>query len=131
MNDEKLWKIFSVYIRLRDTNEEGIGRCFTCPRYIHWKKGDAGHGIPRQYKATKFDEKNNHLQCKLCNGFEGGVREKYKEEVNKRYGPQAWDLLELKSRSVYRWSQFEIDVLEKHYKKEVEKLLLTKNFTLK
>src|SRR3989304_3712371 len=74
--ENKLWAVFSVYIRLRDSNSQGIGSCFTCGKLLHWTKGDCGHGIPRQHKATKFNEWNNHLQCKRCNGFEGGARER-------------------------------------------------------
>lgn len=77
---------------------------------------DCGHGVGRQHMATKYDEKNNHAQCKHCNGFHGGMREVYKEEVNKRYGPQTWDLLLIKSKSVSKWGQFEVDQMEKHYK---------------
>jgi len=119
MTDKKLWKAFSLYIRLRDSDSEGFGRCFTCPRILHYTKGDCGHGIGRQHKSTKFNEKNNHLQCKPCNGFSGGMREVYKEEMNLRYGKHAWDLMELASKTPSKWSQFEIDVLEKHYKKLV------------
>jgi len=83
---------------------------------------DCGHGIPRQHKATKFNEQNNHVQCKRCNGFEGGKREVYKEEVNKRYGPQTWEKLEVMSRTTCKRGQFEIDVMTTYYRNEVEKL---------
>jgi hypothetical protein len=127
--DEKiLWPIFSKFIRLRDTNDEGIGKCFTCNRYIMWNKGQCGHGIPRQHKATKYSEKNNHLQCAPCNGFEGGRREVYKIEMDKRYGPNTWDLMEHASRQPFSFSPFEIKALYDHYKREVEKLLKSKNF---
>ena len=47
MRDDKLWKWFSIYIRLRDSDENGYGKCFTCGKIIFWKKGDCGHGIGR------------------------------------------------------------------------------------
>lgn len=122
MSDAKLWKVFSEYIRLRDVDESGYGSCITCGRIIHYSRGDCGHGIPRQHKATKYDERNNALQCKRCNGFEGGKREVYKEQVNKRYGPQTWEKLEIMSRMTCRRDQFEIDVMTKHYKKLVDEL---------
>ena len=122
MSDAKLWKVFSEYIRLRDCDENGHGNCITCGRIIHYSKGDCGHGIPRQHKSTKFNEQNNHLQCKRCNGFEGGKREVYKEEVNKRYGPQTWEKLEVMSRMTCKRDQYEINVMTDFYKKEVEKL---------
>lgn len=121
-NDKKLWKAFSEYIRLRDVDETGYGKCITCSRIIHWKNGDCGHGLPRQYKATKFHEQNNHLHCKPCNGFEGGRREIYKEEVNKRYGAGTWEKLEVLSRGVCKRGQFEIDTMEKYYKEKATEL---------
>lgn len=122
MNDKKLWKVFSEYIRRRDSNKDGFGKCFTCHRIIHWKKGDCGHGIGRQHRVTKYNEKNNHLQCKLCNGFEGGKREIYKEEMNKRYGAGTWELMELASKKPAKLGQFEIDQLEKYYKEKLKTL---------
>jgi hypothetical protein len=121
LNDKKLWKVFSEYIRLRDT-KGGYGKCFTCPRIVFWKNADCGHGIGRQHLATKYDEKNNHLQCKHCNGFEGGKREVYKEEINKRYGPQTWDLMELKSKQVCKMGSFEVEQLTKYYQEKIKTL---------
>lgn len=130
MTETKLWDRFSIFIRLRDTNADGFGFCFTCGKPKFWRDGDAGHGIGRQHKATFLDERNVHFQCKPCNGFEGGAREKYEREVCKRYGPQAWDLLVLKSRSTCKRGKFELKVLFDHYGQEIKKLLATKNFTL-
>ncbi len=124
MTDKKLWKVFSEYIRLRDTDARGFGKCFTCSNIRHYTKGDCGHGIGRQHKGTKYNEKNNHFQCKHCNGFEGGKREVYKEEMNKRYGAQTWELMELAARKPSKLSQFEIDALTKYYQAQVEQLKL-------
>jgi hypothetical protein len=121
MNDKKLWKAFSEYIRLRDADDNGFCTCFTCGFTGHYKRFDCGHGIGRQHWGTRYNEKNNHAQCKRCNGFEGGKREVYKMKVDERYGKGTWDLLELASRKAKKLSQFEIDVLEKHYKEQVKK----------
>jgi hypothetical protein len=122
VNDDKLWKVFSEFIRLRDADENGNCICFTCGFTAAWVRFDAGHGIPRQHKATKYNEQNNHAQCKRCNGFEGGKREVYKEEVNRRYGPQTWEKLEVMSRTTCKRDKFEIEVMTAYYRKEVEKL---------
>jgi len=122
MNDAKLWKVFSEFIRLRDSDWGGFGKCFTCSFRGEWKRFDAGHGLGRQHKAVKFDERNVHSQCKRCNGFEGGQQAIYKEEVNKKYGPQTWDELVLKSRQVCKRGKTEIDVMTEYYKKEIKKL---------
>lgn len=126
-NDKKLWKIFSIYIRLRDADQNGICTCFTCGRKTIWNKNtDCGHGIPRQHFGTKYNEKNNHAQCKKCNGFEGGMREVYKSEMDKRYGSGTWDLLILSSKRKSKITQFEIDLMEKHFARLVEKLKIEK-----
>lgn len=122
MNDKRLWKVFSEFIRLRDADQYGMCKCFTCGYRNHFRKMDCGHGIGRQHLATKFNEKNNHAQCKRCNGFEGGMRERYKEEMDRRYGAGTWDMMELQSRQPSKWSQFEIDMLTIHYQEQVKRL---------
>lgn len=126
MTDAKLWKVFSEFIRLRDSDTEGICTCFTCGFRAEWKRFDCGHGIPRQHKATKYSEVNNHAQCKRCNGFEGGQQARYKEEVNKRYGEGTWERLEIQSRKICKIGKFEIETMTTHYKKLVKELKLKK-----
>lgn len=127
MTDIKLWKVFSEYIRLRDSDENGFCKCFTCTRVAFWRKMDCGHGVGRQHWGTKYNEKNNHAQCKVCNGFEGGRADRYEKAVNKRYGPQTWDLLNIQKRQVSKWSQFEFDQLEKYYTGLVVQMKKEKN----
>ena len=127
VSDAKLWKIFSEFIRLRDSDSNGVAQCITCGRTASWKAFDCGHGIGRQHKATKYDERNNHAQCKKCNGFEGGQQAIYKEEVEKRYGKGTWDILILKSRQVCKRGKVEIQVMEEYYKKKVKELKAEKH----
>lgn len=126
MSDGKLWKVFSEFIRLRDSDEQGLCKCFTCGLIRPWKLMDCGHGIGRQHKSTKFNELNNHAQCKRCNGFEGGMRERYKEEVDKRYGEGTWNKLEIASRQTCKRGKVEIEIMTEYYKKEVKRLKETK-----
>ena len=121
-NDKKLWKAFSEFIRLRDADVNGIVNCFTCGTPRHWKKVDCGHGVGRQHKATKFNEFNNHGQCKRCNGFEEGRKDVYSKEVHRPYGKGTWDKLLLQSKQVCKRGQFEIDTMEKYYKEKVIEL---------
>jgi hypothetical protein len=130
MNDKKLWKVFSEFIRLRDSDKDGNCKCITCSLVRHWKKMDCGHGIPRQHMATKYSEINNHAQCKRCNGFEGGKREVYKEEVDKRYGKGTWNKLLIASKQPFKRTQFEIDKMEIYYKQKVKGLKNEKNIKL-
>ena len=54
----KLDSIFSTYIRLKGSNEEGWGECFTCGRLRHYKEVDCGHFITRAKLNTRWDEMN-------------------------------------------------------------------------
>lgn len=84
---------------------------------------DCGHGIPRQHKSTKYDEQNNHAQCKRCNAFEGGRMDEYAKAVDRKYGEGTWNKLLLKSRIVCKRTQFEIDQMTNYYKKKVDDLV--------
>lgn len=122
MKDAKLWKVFSEFIRLRDSDENGIVKCFTCNFTNTWNRFDCGHGIPRQHQSTRYDEKNNHSQCKKCNGFEEGEQYIYAKEVDKRYGEGTWEKLMRKKHQVCKRGQLEIDVMTEYYKAEVKRL---------
>jgi len=122
MSEDKLWKAFSEFIRLRDSDANGYAKCFTCSYHAPYKEMDCGHGIGRQHKATKYDERNNHAQCKRCNGFEGGQQAIYKEEVEKKYGAGTWDSIVLKSRQTCKRGKFEIEQMTKYYREEAKKL---------
>jgi len=122
MSEAKLEKAFSEFIRLRDSDGHGYGKCFTCSYRAPYKQMDCGHGIGRQHKSTKYHEQNNHIQCKRCNGFEGGQQAIYKEEVEKKYGKGTWDKLVIMSRQVCKRGKFEIEQMTNYYREEVKKL---------
>lgn len=130
LNENKLWKWFSIFIRLRDSDTNGVLRCFTCGAFRHWRSADCGHGIGRQHRATKYSEVNNHGQCKQCNGFEAGKADVYKERVDERYGPGTWDKLLIQSKQVTRWGQFEIDLMAKDYQQRAQEIALEKGIKI-
>jgi hypothetical protein len=117
--DKKLWKIFSIYIRKRDSDEDGYVYCFTCGVRKHWTEVDAGHFVTRSAKAIKYDEKNVHAQCKACNGFQGGMTYEYGKKLDERYGKGTAENLEAQRHSISGWTiQYLEDLIEKYNKKE-------------
>lgn len=117
-----LWPWFSKFIRLRDSDHNGMVRCFTCNVSRFWTECDAGHGIPRQHKETKYNEINSKGQCKHCNGFHGGMREVFKQRMDEIHGAGTWEKLEAAARKVCKKTKFEYDMMIDHYKNEVKKL---------
>lgn len=65
--DAILWTYFSIYIGKREQIDGDYAKCFTCPKILHWKEMDAGHGVTRQCTPLKYHELNNHAQCPTDN----------------------------------------------------------------
>ena len=118
----KLDEIFSIFIRLRDSDSQGIGKCISCGKLIHWKKADNGHYIGRQHKATRWDEINCNLQCRHCNRFEEGFKVQYRIGLIQKYDLKTVELLELKQSNTSKINQFEMECLIKIYREKVKKL---------
>ena len=81
--------IFSKYIRLKYSDENGNVACYTCGKVMHWKQIQNGHFISRQYLATRWHEDNCRPQCVGDNIFGNGkpldFEERLKEELGSQY----------------------------------------------
>lgn len=65
-------KAFSLQVRQRGANGEGINTCYTCGFKNHWKKLHCGHFLSRFYKAARWDFDNARPQCVMCNMWKKG-----------------------------------------------------------
>ena len=130
MKTSKADKYFSLYIRLRDADENGIGTCITCGLKKHIKGLHCGHFIGRQHQATRFDEKNGHCQCAGCNTFNEGRKAEYEHYLLSRYGEQYVNLLKILGQSTCRRSQFDLDAIAKYYKDKATELSKSKGIPL-
>jgi hypothetical protein len=83
---DRAWDQFSLFIRLRDSDEHGIVKCCTCPARKHWKKMQAGHYVTRKKEATLYDEKCVNGQCAGCNRWQGGKPIEYEQFLERKYG---------------------------------------------
>lgn len=126
MKSDALWRIFSLFIRLRDT-KDGYGKCCTCGKLIHYKDGHAGHFISRRHLNTKYDEKNVALQCVGCNTYQQGRQYEFSIYVDKRWGKGTAEELLVKSRQLKKMTEFEVKELIKEYKQKVNDLLGNSN----
>jgi hypothetical protein len=109
-------KEFSIFIRQRDSDENGWGRCITCGAIKNWKESDNGHFISRAVYATRWNEQNCALQCKRCNGFRGGEQHIFSKEIDRKYGEGTADKLQMKRSFSYKLDRFELQVLIEKYK---------------
>lgn len=113
---KELDRVFSIFIRCRGANDVGIGYCKTCGRTDHWTNMDCGHYQPRQDMATRWDEKNCHLQCKSCNGFRGGEPEKMAAHIDLKYGEGTAASLRAQARQPFKLNRQWLEAKIAHYK---------------
>lgn len=88
--------IFSQYIRRKYADENGMVKCYTCPRIFHWKEIQNGHFISRSYLATRFDENNCRPQCVGDNIFGHGRPLDFEENLKKELGSDYVEAMKLK-----------------------------------
>ena len=127
---ERLDKVFSKYIRLRDAMPSGMFRCISCGKIKPIEQADCGHFHSRTHMSTRFDEDNCHAECRYCNRFSADHLIGYRENLIRKIGEQRFLLLDVKAHETRKWSHFELEQLAKYYKKLVEKLQKEKGIKL-
>jgi len=124
------WNWFSKYIRLRDSDKNGVCKCITCGRKHKWDSGQihAGHFIPKSRgNIILFDERNNNAQCKYCNTFLHGNLAEYQIAIDKKWGPGTATELAQKSREKITFTEQQLKDIIKTYKIKSKLLLKNKN----
>ena len=119
----KLDRVFSEYIRLRDTaghTKDGYFRCISCGQIKPYSQADCGHYIGRQHMATRFNELNCWAQCRKCNRFEEGRKADYRRNLVDRIGEDKVLLLEASQRNTAKISDFEYEELIKFYQQKIK-----------
>jgi len=126
-------KWFSYYIRLKDSDQNGMVRCVTCGKPDHWKKMDCGHYIPRQNKKLRWNEFNCSCQCAKCNYFEGGRMDLHRRYILNRYGMEEINKIDLldNDKKPYKISIFEVEQIALIYKEKAKKEAEKRNIILK
>lgn len=120
----KLDKVFSMYIRLRDSKVYGYEyfRCVSCGRVLPFEQADCGHYISRTNMALRYSEDNCSAQCRFCNRFKDGNILDYRQGLIKKIGEQRVTLLEARKHEAKKWSNWELERLIEHYEGEVRKM---------
>lgn len=124
---DRLDKIFSLYIRLRDSDEFGYGNCVTCNKRVHYKEAHCGHFMSRRHLSTRWDEDNCALQCVACNLFNQGRQYEFSLFLKGK----AQTLLK-KSRETVKFTKSDYFDLINKYKvkvKELEKSLTLSQYS--
>ena len=114
---KKLWDTVSLYIRLRDSDDENFCTCCTCWMYKHYKNWmQAWHYIPSGASSFhRYNEKNIHAQCVWCNVMKHGNLIEYRPFMIGKYWQEYTDwLYETRNELVSVWKE-EIKQLTDQY----------------
>jgi hypothetical protein len=121
----KLDRVFSEYIRLRDTaghSKDGYFRCISCGQIKPYSQADCGHYIGRQHMATRYNEINCNAQCRFCNRFNEGLKGGYRKGLIQKYGEDKVLLLEAAQKSTVKISECEYRTMIGFYKEKIKEL---------
>ena len=141
---DKLDRVFSLYIRMRDSMpyRGQAFKCISCGEVKPFAQADCGHYMSRTHMATRFDEDNCHAECRACNRFSADHLVGYREHLIlklgrdecmrkqvaptlpnvKKLGEKRIALVELHSRSVKKYSAWELEQLIDYYTILISKL---------
>ena len=114
---------FSLFIRTRDSQayEGKAFKCISCGRVLSIDQCDCGHYVNRSHMSLRFSETNCHGQCRHCNRFQEGNIQDYRKGLIQKIGEQKVILLEAQKNVTNKISNFELEILAKHYKSETKK----------
>ena len=118
----KLDRIFSEFIRRRDSDKDGNCRCCTCGVVRPWKEMHAGHYVGREARNTRWEEKNVHAQCPSCNTFHEGRKPEYTLFLQKKYGTEIVEQLVVAGKRPRHFKPIELEALILNYQSELKVL---------
>lgn len=118
---EDLDAVFSQYIRLRDSDENGYITCYCCCAVEYWTDCDCMHFMPRIHKNTRFSEDNCKGGCKNCNQAKEGNLAAYGDHLEKDR-PGSVEALEEQARAPYSFDVPELKSLISYYAKEIRSM---------
>ena len=120
---KRLWKLFSLWVRMREADSFGMSPCISCGKKFHFKNMNAGHFIHGTWtKVTGFDSRNVWAQCVFCNLGLGGNQAKYADALREKIGQDGIDALFELRHQIWKPTHQEIEGMVKEYEEKLKGL---------
>lgn len=130
-NEKAVWRVFSQFIRLRDSNWQGYCQCISCSAMKPITEMHCGHYISKgSDSALKLNEINNNAQCAGCNLFKSGNLIEYRRGLVNKYDEKT--VVALEQSHWFKVSHKKLNALElnatyEYYKKKIKDLESNRN----
>jgi len=115
----ELDRVFSIYIRCKDADANGIVKCVTCGHRDHWKNMDCGHFVSRKNHSVRWDETNAAPQCVTCNRILGGMPYEFEDYLVDKYGRDEVECLKARGHSTLKLMEWELESMITTYKNRI------------
>ena len=119
---KELDKWFSLFIRIRAADENGVVICFTSGRAYPYKNIHAGHFMSRRNLSTRWCELNVQPQSAADNIFGQGEQYRFGLYLDGKYGEGTAEELRMKSLRTLKMSRADYEEKISYYKRAVNKL---------
>lgn len=113
-------KLFSVYIRKKNADKDGLVKCYICGTPIPWVEAHLMHYVKRDNKKLRYSEQNCHAGCYTCNCSNDGNLVEYREKLVKEFGEFNVKLLE--NTKSDRLDRYDLITKIEFWKNEIDKL---------
>jgi hypothetical protein len=120
----KCWKVFSQWIRLKDSDEGGTASCYTCGALAHYKDLHAGHAIPGRHNAVLFDEDIVKPQCPRCNIFGSGQYHIFATKLIKEHGMDWWENKLIGAKKPVKYTRTDLEELLAEFDRKVAEIAM-------
>ena len=119
---ERLDRIYSQYIRLKEAGSNGYIKCYCCGESVFWKEAQNMHFMGRRHTNTRYLDLNCHAGCFECNVTKSGNLKAYQEHLIRDHGEEVVYTLKTMANTYMKYSKTELEGLIRHYKNEVKRL---------
>ena len=123
---KKLDAVYSQYIRLLKSDDDGYCICVTCGTKLYWKEIQNGHYFSRKHYATRWNDDNCWPQDYRCNVALNGNYIEYTMFMINTYGINFIGEFKKQANTTYKISLQELRDKIDHYSTEVNRLKSTK-----
>ncbi len=104
--------IVSQVVRRSSADSQGMVKCATCPKVLHWKYMQCGHFQDRAHTATRYDMRNLAPQCEDCNCFNDGENDEFAEFIDGYYGKGTADELRKLANTIVHDYNYEQEIIK-------------------